>query len=293
MYVVRRMGEAAIFVATLPFIVVAFYYFELVSRIVSYRNDRARFDRNVANFSRFCAWLLRVVFRADVTVEGELPELTGRGPFIVVANHQPPLDLLLVPYLFQENWVSFVTRKGLDGRGLRALPAVTHYLKASQSIFVRRGDREGNLALVKGLAERAKVSGRGIAIFPQGVTRWGEGRSNERLQRSGLRTLLDQLEDAMVIPIRFENLDKFLAARAAVPRFGLSLKVKVHPPITRSPGDTESLIDACERIIVGPTSMASSAASISRGSALGAGAASSVAMGSPTPAPARRISNAG
>ena len=77
---IRRVLEGAVFVATVPLMVLAFYYFELVSRSGLLLRDQPRFDRNVARFSRFFVWVLRAIFRMQFTIEGTNTSLEKRRP---------------------------------------------------------------------------------------------------------------------------------------------------------------------------------------------------------------------
>lgn len=131
----------------------------------------APFDRNRAVAGRFLRfvgvaisktfppWRLRVV--------GPWPE--GKGPYVVVSNHQSILDILLLSHLPREmKWVA--------KESLFRVPWVGIMLRMSGDIPVRRGDAEsGGEALGRARAYLAR--GMNVMIFPEGT-------------RSATRTLL-------------------------------------------------------------------------------------------------------
>lgn len=122
----------------------------------------APFDRNRVVAGRF----LRIVGVAitktfppwRLGVEGAWP---GKGPFVVVANHQSILDILLLSQLPREmKWVA--------KESLFKLPWIGWMLAMSGDIPVRRGDAEsGGEALAKAKAYLAR--GMSVMIFPEGT----------------------------------------------------------------------------------------------------------------------------
>jgi 1-acyl-sn-glycerol-3-phosphate acyltransferase len=249
---IKRIFEGAIYVGAMPIVLVACYVFEFAGRIMVRLRDRSHFNDLANNFGAFFVRFLRRVFGARVVVEGTVPKEIEDRPFILVSNHQPPLDLILYPWVFAGRRVIAIARKGMDGRGLRAIPAMSWYLRSIGSVFLRRDDAEGNAAALTDLAQRIEANNHGVAIFPQGLTKWGAGRGKSRLKRTGLRLLLDNAPNAIVIPVLFDKFDEFITSPRAIPTFGLTMTIRLFPPILRTKGDTEAVIDACERIIVGP-----------------------------------------
>jgi 1-acyl-sn-glycerol-3-phosphate acyltransferase len=122
----------------------------------------APFDRNRAVAGRFIRMMAVNVSRTfppwRLQVEGRWPE---GGPFVVVANHQSALDILLLSRLPRE-------MKWMAKQSLFRVPWVGWMFTIAGDIAVRRGDAEsGGLALRKAKAYLAR--GMNVMIFPEGT----------------------------------------------------------------------------------------------------------------------------
>lgn len=123
----------------------------------------APFDRNKAVPGRFLRLVgvgLSLAFPPwRLRVEGRWPE--GKGPFVVVANHQSILDILLLSRLPREmKWVA--------KEELFRIPWVGWMLRMSGDIPIRRGDPEsGGEAIARARAYLAR--GMSVMIFPEGT----------------------------------------------------------------------------------------------------------------------------
>ncbi len=120
------------------------------------------FDRNRAvagRFLRLVGVLVSLTFPPwRLRVEGRWPE---GGPFVVVANHQSILDILLLSRVPREmKWVA--------KEELFEIPWVGWMLRMSGDIPIRRGDAEsGGEALAR--AKRYLASGMSVMMFPEGT----------------------------------------------------------------------------------------------------------------------------
>jgi 1-acyl-sn-glycerol-3-phosphate acyltransferase len=126
------------------------------------------FDRNrvvAGRFSRLVAVGISKTFPPwRLSVAGRWP---GAGPYVVVANHQSVLDILLLSYLPREmKWVA--------KESLFKVPWVGWVFRMSGDIPVRRGDAEsGGSALAKARVYLGR--GMSVMIFPEG-TRSARGK---------------------------------------------------------------------------------------------------------------------
>jgi 1-acyl-sn-glycerol-3-phosphate acyltransferase len=122
----------------------------------------APFDRNRAvpgRFLRFVGVAISKTFPPwRLGVEGAWPE---GGPFVVVANHQSILDILLLSRMPREmKWVA--------KEELFRIPWVGTMLRMSGDIAIRRGDAEsGGEAL--GRAKAYLARGMSVMMFPEGT----------------------------------------------------------------------------------------------------------------------------
>ena len=121
------------------------------------------FDRNVVvpgKFLRFIGVLLGHCYRPwKFRVEGTWP--AEGGPFVVVANHQSLLDIVLLSRLPHE-------MKWVIKEELFKVPWIGQMLRLTGDIAVRRGDSEsGGEAVAKAKAYLRR--GMSVMIFPEGT----------------------------------------------------------------------------------------------------------------------------
>lgn len=122
----------------------------------------APFDRNRAvagRFSRLAAVGVTKTYPPwRLKIEGRWP---GKGPYVVVANHQSLLDILMLSKLPRE-------MKWIAKEELFRVPWVGWMFRISGDIAVKRGDAEsGGAALAK--ARRYLENGMNVMIFPEGT----------------------------------------------------------------------------------------------------------------------------
>jgi 1-acyl-sn-glycerol-3-phosphate acyltransferase len=123
----------------------------------------APFDRNrvvPGRFLRFAGVALSKTYPPwRLRLEGRWP--AGKGPFVVVANHQSILDILLLSRVPHE-------MKWIAKEELFEVPWVGWMLRMSGDIPIRRGDAEsGGEALARAKAYLAR--GMSVMLFPEGT----------------------------------------------------------------------------------------------------------------------------
>jgi 1-acyl-sn-glycerol-3-phosphate acyltransferase len=121
------------------------------------------FDRNLVvsgQFLRFVGILLGNTYRPwKFRVEGAWP--AEGGPFVVVANHQSLLDIVLLSRMPRE-------MKWVGKEELFKIPWIGWMLRLTGDIAVRRGDSEsGGEAVAKAKAYLQR--GMNVMIFPEGT----------------------------------------------------------------------------------------------------------------------------
>lgn len=123
----------------------------------------APFDRNrtvPGRFLRLVGLLISKTFPPwRLVLEGRWP--ARKGPFVVVANHQSILDILLLCRMPRE-------MKWIAKEELFRIPWVGWMLRMSGDIPIRRGDAEsGGEALARAKAYLAR--GMSVMVFPEGT----------------------------------------------------------------------------------------------------------------------------
>jgi 1-acyl-sn-glycerol-3-phosphate acyltransferase len=129
----------------------------------------APFDPTRAATGKYIRWVGRRIAGCyppwKLRVEGSWP--AGGGAFVVVANHQSILDILLLSHMPRE-------MKWIAKEELFRVPWIGWMLRMSGDIAIRRGERESGLeALDKARAHLAR--GVPVMIFAEG-TRSRDGR---------------------------------------------------------------------------------------------------------------------
>jgi 1-acyl-sn-glycerol-3-phosphate acyltransferase len=121
------------------------------------------FDRNRVVAGRFLRLVGAGISRCfppwHLDVQGRWPE--GKGPWVVVANHQSILDILMLARLPRE-------MKWIAKEELFRIPWAGWMLRLAGDIPIRRGDPEsGGEALAK--AKEYLARGMSVMIFPEGT----------------------------------------------------------------------------------------------------------------------------
>lgn len=119
-------------------------------------------------------------------VEGARP--CGGGPFLVVANHRSPLDILVC--------VELVGGVVLSHHGVASLPVFGTAARVTDTIFVDRDDSRSGARAIRAMRARLR-EGRNVIVFPEGTTfRGDEVRPFKRGAFSAARGL-----DVKVLPV--------------------------------------------------------------------------------------------
>lgn len=112
----------------------------------------------------------------------------GEGPFLVVANHRSPLDILVC--------VELVGGVVLSHHGVASMPVFGAAARATDTIFVDRDDSRSGARAIREMRSRMR-EGRNVIVFPEGTTFTGdEVRPFKRGAFSAARGL-----DVQVLPI--------------------------------------------------------------------------------------------
>jgi 1-acyl-sn-glycerol-3-phosphate acyltransferase len=97
-------------------------------------------------------------------VEGRAPDPSG-GPYLVVANHRSPLDILVCVHL--------VGGVVLSHHGVASIPVFGEAARAIDTIFVDRADGRSGARAIREMRSRLR-EGRNVIVFPEGTTFAGD-----------------------------------------------------------------------------------------------------------------------
>lgn len=165
-------------------------------------------------------------------------------PAIIVANHQSMYDIPPMIWHMRQLHPKFISKKEL-GKGI---PSVSYNLRHGGSVLINRRHSEQALGEIRKIAAYANKNLRTVVIFPEG-TRSKQGKM-KNFKRGGLRTLLQEMPDARIIPVSINNSWKTVQYGAFPMGIGNVITFDVHPPLETMGEDIETLIDKTETIVI-------------------------------------------
>lgn len=178
---------------------------------------------------------------AEVENEANLPD---DKPLIFVSNHQGLYDIIGIGWFLRKYHPKFVSKIELG----KNIPSVSYNLNHGGSVLIDRKDPRQALPALKKMGEYIKATNRSAVIFPEGTrSRNGEPGS---FAPNGLKILCKYAPNALVVPVTINNSWKVFRYGAFPLGIGSRLKFTVHPPITVSEYDYNTLFEKTEKAIV-------------------------------------------
>ncbi len=178
----------------------------------------------------------RIVFK-------QAESLPQKGTLIFAANHQSTYDIPPLIWYLRKYHPKFVAKKEL-GKGL---PSISYHLRNSGNVLIDRKAPVASLEAIATFAQKTKENNWSVVIFPEGTrTRNGQPK---KFQRAGLRTLLEQLPDAVLVPISINNSWKLAQWKYFPMPLGVRLEVRVQKAIEVQGMDMEIAIDQLENAV--------------------------------------------
>ncbi len=161
-------------------------------------------------------------------------------PIIFVSSHHSCLDIVLLTNvlggLLKGRKFSFISRSGLD----KYIPLISFYLR--QFCFslphFKTGDRVQNQhtshsMLAEFASEQAAING-AVVIFPEGVKSVATPEHNAPFRRNGLRILLEQMPNAILVPVVIKGTRDFYTTGRSVsqllhqlPNFSTNIELSI------------------------------------------------------------------
>jgi 1-acyl-sn-glycerol-3-phosphate acyltransferase len=184
-------------------------------------------------------WTRILGTRYSYTFSGELPK---DKPVIIVANHQSLYDIPYIIWKLRKLHPKFIAKKEL-GKGI---PSISYNLKHGGSVLIDRKKSDQSVKAIISMTEYINKYNRSVVIFPEG-TRSKNGLPRP-FKRGGLKTLLLNSPEAMILPVTINNSWKMHRWGAFPNGIGIHLKYHVHDPI-KNEGSPEFLIDLVEKKI--------------------------------------------
>jgi|SRR5688572_17421116 len=185
----------------------------LYSLVVRRRLFRIGSSEHRKTVARWSAWWGTLAFRVvtrilDVKVEFRLPEGIDahdrERPFIVIANHQSSLDILVMVGLMAE--LGRIDFRWILKRQLFSAPAIGRACKEMECGYVTRDGDGHDLDRVRRCAAVARYDGSSVIIFPEGTRfvspKVGSGYARVLPPKTGgVRMLRHEMPDHPVLSV--------------------------------------------------------------------------------------------
>ena len=179
----------------------------------------------------------RIFFEA----ESNLPP-PGKN-VIFIANHQSTYDIPPLIWKLRNYHMKFVSKKEL-GRGI---PSISYNLRNGGSILIDREKPKEAINSIKKFGKFLSKKNFSVLIFPEG-TRSKNGKV-KKFHRSGLKTLIKNIPDAIIVPISIKNSWKFSEQNYFPMPLGVKIIIRFHKSFSNDLKNLESLIDKIESTI--------------------------------------------
>ena len=162
---------------------------------------------------------------------------------IFVSNHQSTYDIPPLIWYLRKFSPKFIAKKELGGN----IPSISYHLKNGGNVLIDRKDSTAAIQAIKEFCKAAQKNKWSIVIFPEG-TRSRDGRLMP-FQKGGLRTLLKEIPDALLVPICVQNSWKLAQWNYFPLPLGTQLTVDVLETIEPSEHAAEKITDVLEQRI--------------------------------------------
>jgi 1-acyl-sn-glycerol-3-phosphate acyltransferase len=172
-----------------------------------------------------------------------LPNLPKDKPLLVISNHQSMFDIGVLVTLFAPHHAKFVSKIELS----RGIPGISYNLRHGGSVLIDRKNPQQALPALKDFAKFLSANNYCGCIFPEG-TRAIDGKVKPFKVR-GLSTLLQEMPDAVVLPVALDGLWELVQYNYLPIPAGCSVKATILEPIDRTGKTDDEVVAECEQKI--------------------------------------------
>ena len=186
-------------------LVVAASYGTVASAILRAFNLQYKYGQWTSGkaFKWICRYSIGIKF--DILGDGE-KKLNAKRPYVIVANHQTELDVLLLGCIWPKH--CSVTAK----RSLRNIPFLGWFMTLSGAVFIDRADRNQARTAFEGAAKTMRDLGQSVLIFPEGTRSYSTEPMLLPFKKGAFHLAVQAGVD--VLPVVAENYSKVLNLKA-------------------------------------------------------------------------------
>ena len=171
--------------------------------------------------------------------------LQKKQPHIIVCNHQSLYDIPPLMWYLRRLHPKFISKKEL-GRGI---PSISFNLRHGGSLLIDRSKGNEAINAIENYANALNSSKHSTVIFPEG-TRSGSA-TPRRFRLGGLVTLLENMPEAVVLPVSINHSWKLVKWGGFPIMTGVTMCFTLHKPIHVKEEKANQLAARVEQIIVG------------------------------------------
>lgn len=166
-------------------------------------------------------------------------------PLIIVSNHQSLYDIPPIIYHLDKHHIKFVSKKELA----KGIPSISFNLRHGGSVLIDRKDPSQALPAMKAFAEYLEKNNYAGVIYPEG-TRSRDGVP-KRFSPKGLKTLVEQMPSAYIVPITINNAWKINEHGMFPMNIGIKATWLVHKAFPVADLEFEDIFERVEKTIKG------------------------------------------
>lgn len=156
---------------------------------------------------------------------------------IFVANHQSMNDIPPMIWFLRKYRPIFIAKKELA----KGIPSISYNYQCGGAVAIDRKDGVQARNAIMGLGKRLQVENISVCIFPEG-TRARDGQL-KKFQSGGLKTLLAEVPEAVIVPIAIANSWKLVRYGFWPIPAGIKIKFRVLAAIDATNRSADELIE--------------------------------------------------
>lgn len=181
--------------------------------------------------------ILELKYILGVTYKTEnFVDLPSEKPIIFIANHQSTYDVPPLIWFLRKYHLKFVAKKEL----LKFIPSISYNLKHGGSVAIDRENPEQAKKAIKKFGEYITVNNYSVLIFPEGSR--SKTSAMKPFKVGGVKTLLDNIPEAIIVPIAIKGSWKVSKYGGWLKSFGEKVAVEMLAPIKYDGSDENEFV---------------------------------------------------
>ena len=126
----------------------------------------------------------------------------------------------------------------------KGLPSISYHLRKGGNVLIDRKDSVGSLKAIKEFCKNVRANGWSIVIFPEGTRT--RNRQPKPFHRGGLKIILEEIPNALLVPISINNSWKLVKWKYFPMPLGIKINIDVNTPVDPKGLSMDEAIDRVE-----------------------------------------------